>query len=93
MEQDLEWGAQCREAVKRLQLAVKQAKCHRAKCCQVLAAALAAHLAVEHAVHHGGFSTTQTQQLQGLCAATVATIELAHQRIKVMNTGGLAAGC
>ena len=83
MEQSLAWVAQCEEPIERLQATTKQAKFHRIKSCQVLAAALAAHVAVENTVHHGGLSSCQIQQLQGICTSTVAAIELAHQQIQV----------
>jgi len=83
MEQYTLWVTQCRDAVESLRADVKQAKSHRAKCCQVLAAALAARLALEHTIHDDGLSTRQAQHLQRLCASTVAAVELAQQRVQV----------
>ena len=74
---------QCREAVQDLRAAVRQAKFHRAACCQVFAAALAAQLALEHSAESGILNSGQSQQQQRLCASLTAAIELAQQRIQV----------
>lgn len=79
------WVAQCRDAVQDLRAAVKQAKLHRAACCQIFAAALAAQLALEHSVHSSITSTRQAQQQQRLCASMIAAIELAQRRIQVKS--------
>lgn len=85
MEHSLGWVAQCKQSVEALQSDTKQATFHRARCCQVLAAALAAQLAVEHAVHKEGLTSRQSQALQQLCASTFAGIELAQQCIQVIG--------
>ena len=83
MEHSLGWVAQCKDCVEALRADIKQAKSQRARCCQVLAAALAAQLALEHTVHLEGLSLRQAQALQQLCASTFAAIELAQQRVQV----------
>ena len=83
MDHSLGWVAQCKQSVEALQADIKQATSHRAKCCQVLAAALAAQLALEHAVHREGLTSHQSQALQQLCASTFAGIELAQLCIQV----------
>ena len=85
MEPYEECVGQCKAAVESLRAVVQQAKSHRAKCCQVLAAALAASLAFEHALHSGELSSGQAQRLHKLCALTLAAVELAHQRVQVSN--------
>ena len=79
------WVVQSREAVQDLRVAVKQAKFHRAACCQVFAAALAAQLALEHSVENGILNSRQAQQQQRLCASMTAALELAQRRIQVNN--------
>ena len=83
MDHSLGWVAQCKESVEALQADIKQATSHRARCCQVLAAALAAQLALEHAVHIEGLTSHQSQALQQLCASTFAGIELAQHCVQV----------
>ncbi|DBA83679.1 TPA: hypothetical protein ACH3X1_006228 [Trebouxia sp. C0004] len=85
MEHSLGWVAQCKDSVEALRADIKQAKSQRARCCQVLAAALAAQLALEHTVHLEGLSLRQAQALQRLCASTFAAIELAQQRVQDCN--------
>ncbi|DBA72008.1 TPA: hypothetical protein ACH3X2_010748 [Trebouxia sp. C0005] len=85
MEHSLQWVAQCKDSVEALRADIKQAKSQRARCCQVLAAALAAQLALEHTVHLEGLSLHQAQALQQLCASTYAAIELAQQRVQDCN--------
>ena len=85
MEPYEECVGQCRAAVESLRAEVHQAKSHRARCCQVLAAALAASLALEHALHSGELSPGQAQRLHKLSALTVAAVELAHQRVQVRH--------
>lgn len=77
------WVVQCREAVQDLQAAVKQTKMHRASCCQVFAAALAAQVASEIFLLSSILSSSQAQQQQRLCASVTAAIELAQRRIQV----------
>ena len=79
----LEWIQECKEAVHTLRMCIKQAKCHREKCCSVLGAALGAALALEQAVYNGSLHTRKAQELQRLCAAVTAAIELAQQRVQV----------
>ena len=83
MEHSLGWVAQCKDSVEALRADIKQAKSQRDRCCQVLAAALAAQLALEHTVHLEGLNLRQAQALQQLCASTFAAIELAQQRVQV----------
>ena len=77
------WVVQCRDAVQGLRAAVKQAKFHRAACCQVFAAALAAQLALEHSERSDSVNSSQVQQQQRLCASMTAALELAQRRIQV----------
>ena len=83
MEHSLGWVARCKDSVEGLRADIKQAKSERARCCQVLAAALTAQLALEHTVHMEGLSLRQAQALQQLCASTFAAIELAQQLVQV----------
>ena len=79
----LEWIQECKEAIHTLRMCIKQAKAHREKCCSVLGAALGATLALEQAVYSGTLHTGKAQELQRLCAAVTAAIELAQQRVQV----------
>ena len=77
--------SQCKAAVDTLRAEVKEARSHRAKCCQVLASALAASLALDHGLGGDELSSEQSQRLHKLSAATLAAIELAHQRVQVVH--------
>ena len=77
------WVEHCSDGVQSLWAAVRQAKRHRAACCKLFAAALAAQLALQHLLHSSAMSTSQAQQLQRLCASITAAIELAQQRVQV----------
>ncbi len=79
----LEWIQECKEAIHTLLMCIKQARAYREKCCSVLGAALGAALALEQAVYSGTLHTGEAQELQRLCAAVTAAIELAQQRVQV----------
>ncbi|KAL0038253.1 hypothetical protein WJX79_010194 [Trebouxia sp. C0005] len=79
----LEWIQECKEAIHTLRMCIKQARAHREKCCSVLGAALGAALALEQAVYSGTLHTGKAQELQRLCAAVTAAIELSQQRVQV----------
>ncbi len=79
----LEWIQECKEAIHTLRMCIKQARTYREKCCSVLGAALGAALALEQAVYSGTLHTGAAQELQRLCAAVTAAIELAQQRVQV----------
>ena len=79
----LEWIQECKEAIRTLRMCIKQARAYRERCCLVLGAALGAALALEQAVYSGTPHTGAAQELQQLCAAVTAAIELAQQRVQV----------
>lgn len=82
----LEWIQECKEAIHTLRICIKQARAYREKCCSVLGAALGAALALEQAVYSGTLHMGDAQELQRLCAAVTAAIELAQQRVQVYGS-------
>ncbi|DBB01412.1 TPA: hypothetical protein ACH3X1_000077 [Trebouxia sp. C0004] len=82
----LEWIQDCKEAIHTLRMCIKQARAYREKCCSVLGAALGAALALEQAVYSGTLHRGKAQELQQLCAAVTAAIELAQQRVQVYGS-------
>ena len=79
------WAAQSRDAVQNLRALVRQTKRHRAACCHLYAAAIAAQLALEQSVHSNLSSTSLAEQQQKICASITAAIELAQQRVQVIQ--------
>lgn len=85
VQQLSEFISQCKEAVQQLRGSIQGATSHRAKCCEVLGAALTAILALDQAVHSSSWQY-QSRSLQRLCGEVIAAVDLAQRRVQIFSS-------